>query len=105
MLTDLYSTGADGHDPAAIGRARINAARRLLDYQLRASYYSGEWEFTPREWLGFLRRLVILAAKLAIKRVFPFIEHGNDRWHHRSVLAAASQPAAQEARSPVTPSC
>jgi glycosyltransferase involved in cell wall biosynthesis len=105
MLSDLYSTGADGHDPTAIGRARVNAARRLLDYQLRASFYSGDWQFSPREWLGMLGGLFVLAAKLALKRVFPFIEHRNDRWHHRSVLAAASEKTAQESGTPVAPSC
>lgn len=97
MLSDLYSPGAESHPREVIGRARINAARRLLDYQLRASYYTGEWDFSPREWLGFMSSMLILGMKLALKRAMPFIEHRNDRWHHRSVLAATSHTtAAQE---------
>jgi glycosyltransferase involved in cell wall biosynthesis len=90
MLSDLYSSGAAGHERTAIGRSRVNAARRLLDYQLRASYYTGEWDFSPREWLGFATTLLVLTLRLALKRAMPLIEHRNDRWHYLSVRAAAA---------------
>jgi hypothetical protein len=90
MLSDLYSPGAASHPREVVGQARINAARRLLDYQLRASYYTGEWDFSLREWLGFITSMLILGMKLALKRSMPFIEHRNDRWHHSSVMAAAT---------------
>lgn len=90
MLTDLYSTGTDGHDSRAIGRARINAARRLLDYQLRASYYSEEWAFSLKQWLRLTFELFLLAVKLGVKTLMPVIEQRNDRWHYRAVIKAAT---------------
>jgi hypothetical protein len=93
MLSDLYSPAAGSRERKVIGQARINAARRLLDCQLRASYYTGEWDFSLREWLGFMSGLLILGIKLVFKRMMPMIEDRNDRWHHRSVLAAAERLA------------
>jgi glycosyltransferase involved in cell wall biosynthesis len=91
MLSDLYSPGAESHPRDVIAQARINAARRLLDYQLRASYYTGEWDFSLYRWMGFVCSLLILGMKLALKRAMPFIEYRNDRWHHASVLSATSR--------------
>lgn len=88
MLADLYSLGAEGHDAKIIAQARINAARRLLDYQLRTSYYTGEWSFSPRKWLSFSFELFVLALKMSVKKLIPAIERSNDRWHYRSVIAA-----------------
>lgn len=91
MLSDLYSTGSAAGDPSTIRRARVNAARRLLDYQLRASYYTSEWDFSPREWLRFIGELLWLALKIGVKVVLPFIERRNDRWHYRWVLRTAGR--------------
>jgi glycosyltransferase involved in cell wall biosynthesis len=90
MLSDLYSSASATADAAAIRQARVNAARRLLDYQIRASYYTGEWEFGIWNWLKFIAALLFLAVKLRIKMAIPLIERRNDRWHHRSVSEAAA---------------
>ncbi|MGY6214039.1 glycosyltransferase [Methylolobus aquaticus] len=97
MLSDLYSTGTQDQDRAVLGKARINAARRLLDYQIRASYYTGEWAYSARAWLGFAAGLWFAALKIYLKTVFPWIESRNDRWHYRAVLSAVSKKGPEEA--------
>lgn len=98
MLTDLYSAGVVEYDERMIAQARINAARRLLDYQLRASYYSGSWPYSLRQWLGFSFQLFQLALKTAIKTLFPLIERRNDRWHYRAVVRAAAGESRADSR-------
>lgn len=90
MLADLYSEGVEECDDRMIAQARINAARRLLDYQLRTCYYRGAWPFSLKQWLGFAMQFFWLALKIATKVVFPAIERRKDRWHYRSVIRASS---------------
>lgn len=86
MLADLYGHQSDFHRPEVLQQARINAAGRLLDNQLRACYYSDSWPHSITEWWRMMMKLLITLAKITIKRIIPALEHRNDRWHYRSVL-------------------
>jgi glycosyltransferase involved in cell wall biosynthesis len=88
MLTDLYSEGVYDQDQKVIEQARINATKRLLQCQLRASYYSDKWSYTLYSWLRSSLELLILVIKTGVKKALPIIEQRNDRWHYRSVLKA-----------------
>ncbi len=97
MLVDLYGHGVRNEEPAAIQRARTAAARSLLQDQLLEAYYTELWPVSLREWWHSIVSLLVLVAKVTLKRAVPFIEKRNDRWHYRSVQQStpARAPSAE----------
>jgi glycosyltransferase involved in cell wall biosynthesis len=91
MLWDLYSPGSRTLDPDVLKRARINAAQRLLDNQLRESYYSDSWGKSLKEWWGIMGRMFSMLGRISVKMLLPWIELRNDRWHYRSVIRNAAR--------------
>lgn len=89
MLYDLHQKPAEAWPESDLKHARWVGMEILLENAIQHDYYADDHTVSLGERFGTLVRLAILLLKVRIKRLLPFIERRNERWHHDRVRSTA----------------
>lgn len=89
ILRDLHQRPADKWPANDLANARWIGMEKLLENAIARDYYANDATVSDSVKLGSLWRLAKLIIKTRLKRLLPFIEHRNERWHYRQTVNAA----------------
>ncbi len=88
MLRDLHQLPSTSWPEADLKRARWAGMEKVLENEILYSYYANDSLVSLSTRWKTLIRLSIILLKIHFKRIFPFIEHRNEKWHYKRVCEA-----------------
>jgi hypothetical protein len=91
MLRDLYQKPADPWPEQDLKLARWAGMEKMVENAILHDYYAGDRAVPASVRLASMVRLAVTLAKAEAKRLMPFIERRNARWHFKQVLKAAGK--------------
>ena len=91
ILRDLHQRPADNWDATDLAGARWVSMEKLIENAMLRDYHARHPAVSDSKKLGMLFRLALLVLKTRVKRILPFIETRNERWHYQRVLDSAKE--------------